>query len=153
MHCPSTVENTCYTLLNDMPLLFVCLLSGKPLSATTADRGFLYLTVQSNKEDFGNINMEKTMVDNTNHEALLKVKSSSSAANLAAAIANNVYAGQTVTLRAIGAAAVNQSMKAIAIAQSYVGPRGMILSCRPGFTTVTMDDGDISAMIFLILVN
>lgn len=93
------------------------------------------------------------MVDNTNHEALLKVKSSSSAANLAAALANNVYAGQTVTLRAIGAAAVNQSMKAVAIAQSYVGPRGMILSCRPGFTTVTMDDGDISAMIFLILVN
>lgn len=94
------------------------------------------------------------MVNNMNHnEVLLKVKSSSAAANLAAAIANNIYAGHVVTLRAIGAAAVNQSMKAIAIAQSYVGPRGMVLSCRPGFTTVTMGDGDISAMIFLILVS
>lgn len=92
------------------------------------------------------------MHDNS-REALLKVSSSSSAANLAAAIANNVYEGTEVTLRAIGAAAVNQSMKAIAIAQSYVGPRGMILSCRPGFTTVTMTDGDISAMTLKILVN
>lgn len=88
-----------------------------------------------------------------NNEALLKVKSSSSAANLAAAIANNVYMGTEVTLRAIGAAAVNQAMKAVAIAQSYVGPRGKVLSCRPGFTTVTMGDEKISAMTFKILVD
>lgn len=94
------------------------------------------------------------MVEITNPgEVLLKVKSSSSAANLAAAIANNIYDGIDVTLRAIGAAAVNQSMKAIAIAQSYVGPRGKVLSCRPGFTTVAMPDGDISAMTFKIIVN
>jgi stage V sporulation protein S len=94
------------------------------------------------------------MANDTNtNEVLLKVKSSSSAANLAAAIANNVYDANTITLRAIGAAAVNQSMKAIAIAQSYVGPRGKVLSCRPGFTTVEMPDGAISAMTFLILVS
>lgn len=87
------------------------------------------------------------------NEVLLKVKSSSSASNLAAAIANNVYANHEVTLRAIGAAAVNQSMKAIAIAQSFVGPRGKVLSCRPGFTTVTMDDGEISALTFKIIVD
>lgn len=88
-----------------------------------------------------------------NDEALLKVKSSSSAPNLASAIANNIYAGKTVVLRAIGAGAVNQAMKAIAIAQSFVGPRGKVLSCRPGFTTVKMADGDISAMTLRILVN
>lgn len=93
------------------------------------------------------------MVNNTNQEVLLKVKSSSAVPSLAAAIANNVYDGRIVKLRAIGAAAVNQSMKAIAVAQSYVGPRGMILACRPGFTTVSMDDGEISAMIFHILVT
>lgn len=86
-------------------------------------------------------------------DTLLKVKSSSSAPNLASAIANNVYDGKNVVLRAIGAGAVNQAMKAIAIAQSYVGPRGKILSCRPGFTTVKMEDGDISAMTLRILVN
>lgn len=87
------------------------------------------------------------------HEVLLKVKSSSSAAQLAAAIANNVYDSNEVILRAIGAAAVNQAMKAIAIAQSYVGPRGKVLSCRPGFTTVVMDDGEISALTFKIIVD
>lgn len=92
------------------------------------------------------------MVDNTN-EILLRVKSSSSAANLAAAIANNVYEGNEVVLRAIGAAAVNQTQKAIAIAQSYVGPRGKVLASRPGFTTVEMPDGPISAMTFKILVS
>jgi len=88
-----------------------------------------------------------------NNEVLLKVKSSSSAAKLAAAIANNVYEGKEITLRAIGAAAVNQTMKAVAIAQSFVGPRGSILSVRPGFTTVTMEDGDISALIFKVIVT
>lgn len=89
----------------------------------------------------------------TTNEVLLKVKSSSSASNLAAAIANNVYDKNEVTLRAIGAAAVNQAMKALAIAQSYVGPRGKVLSCRPGFTTVVMDDGEISAMTFKVIVS
>ena len=95
------------------------------------------------------------MVENTNSsDVLLKVKSASSAASLAAAIANNVYSHNEITLRAIGAAAVNQSMKAVAIAQSYVGPRGQVLSCRPGFATVTMADGEqISALIFKILVS
>jgi len=95
--------------------------------------------------------MEKTMVEETG--ILLKVSSSSSAAKLAGAIANNVYIGTEVTLRAVGAAAVNQAMKSVAIAQSYVGPRGKVLSCRPGFTTVAMSDGDISAMTFKIIVN
>lgn len=94
------------------------------------------------------------MAENTNHtEVLLRVKSASSVANLAAAIANNVYSGNDITLRAIGAAAVNQAMKAVAVAQAYVGPRGFTLLCRPGFTTVTMADGDISALIFKIIVT
>lgn len=93
------------------------------------------------------------MEELNDEDTLLKVKSSSSAPNLASAIANNVYDGNNVVLRAIGAGAVNQSMKAIAIAQSYVGPRGKVLSCRPGFTTVQMDDGPISAMTLRILVN
>jgi stage V sporulation protein S len=87
------------------------------------------------------------------NNVLLKVSSSSSASALAAALANNVYDGHDVELRAIGAAAVNQAMKAIAIAQAYVGPRGKVLSCRPGFTTVPMADGDISALTFKIIVS
>jgi stage V sporulation protein S len=82
------------------------------------------------------------------------VKSSSSAASLASAISHAVYDGKRVTLRAIGAGAVNQAMKAIAIANSFVAPRGIVLDCRPGFTTVTTPDaGEISALLLRILVH
>lgn len=86
-------------------------------------------------------------------ETVLRVKSSSSAASLASAISHAVYDGKRVTLRAIGAGAVNQAVKAIAIANSFVAPRGIVLDCRPGFTTVTMPDGDISALLLRILVH
>jgi stage V sporulation protein S len=44
-------------------------------------------------------------------------------------------------------------MKAIAIANSFVAPRGIVLDCRPGFTTVQMPDGEISALTLRILVH
>jgi stage V sporulation protein SpoVS len=49
---------------------------------------------------------------------------------------------------------VNQAVKAIAIANSFVAPRGIVLDCRPGFTTVnTPDAGEISALLLRILVH
>lgn len=87
-------------------------------------------------------------------EAVLRVKASSSASSLASAISHAVYDSKKVTLRAIGAGAVNQAVKAIAIAQSFVGPRGIVLYCRPGFTTVTMKDNEnISAMVFKVFAS
>lgn len=86
-------------------------------------------------------------------EIILRVKSGSAAPALASAIAHSVYAGKKVTLRAIGAGAVNQACKAMAIAQSFVGPRGISLVFRPGFTTVEMDDGPITALVFKVIVS
>lgn len=84
-------------------------------------------------------------------ESILRVSSSSSAAKLASAISHAVYDGQRVTLRAIGAGAVNQSVKAIAIAQSFVGMRGLVLSTRHGFDTVTMPDkANVSAIVMRV---
>lgn len=51
-------------------------------------------------------------------ESLLRVKSSSSPASVASALSHAVYDNKTVVLRAIGAGAVNQAVKAIAIARS-----------------------------------
>ena len=88
--------------------------------------------------------MDALVVDN---RALLRVSASSSAASVAAAVSHAVYDGKSVTLRAIGAAAVNQAIKAIAIAQSFVGARGLVLATRPGFVTVTMPDAkEVSAI-------
>lgn len=84
---------------------------------------------------------------------LLRVKGSSSAPSLASVIAHGVYEGKSISLRAIGAAAVNQAMKAVAIAQSYVGAKGMRLMVIPGFTDVEMDDGTVTALVFRLKVE
>jgi stage V sporulation protein S len=80
-------------------------------------------------------------MDTPRQDEVLKVAASSPPGTLASAIAHAVYDNKPVTLRAVGAGAVNQAVKAIAIAQSYVAPRGIVLSCRPGFAEVTMPDG------------
>jgi stage V sporulation protein S len=93
-------------------------------------------------------------------DTVLRVKGDSSATSLASAISHGIYDGKKVVLRAIGAGAVNQAVKAVAIAQSYVGARGLTLSMRPGFTDVYMPDLDApgktvrtTAMVFRVLTN
>lgn len=96
---------------------------------------------------------EKSAVLGEENDTVLRVKSSSSAASLASALSHAIYDNKKVILRAIGAGAVNQAVKAIAIANGYVGQRGIILSARPGFTTTTLDNQEISVVTLLILVN
>jgi stage V sporulation protein S len=43
---------------------------------------------------------------------------------------------QEVIVRAIGASAVNQAVKSVAIARSMVALRGLDMVCRPGFLDV-----------------
>lgn len=83
-------------------------------------------------------------------EPFLRVSASSNPQSVASAIAHAIYDTRKVMLRAVGAGAVNQAVKAIAIASGYVAPRGMTLSCRPGFTTIESHDGEISAIVFAI---
>lgn len=92
--------------------------------------------------------------DDPNGEAsILRVKSSSSPQSVAAALSHAIYDSRPVKLRAIGAGAVNQAVKACAIARGYVAPRGIDLSFKPGFDTLHMDDGeDISAVTFSIII-
>lgn len=80
-------------------------------------------------------------------EEILRVKGSTSATSLAATIAHGIYAGKKISLRAIGAAAVNQAIKAVAIAQGYVAQKGYELSMKAGFDDVTMPDGVVTAVI------
>lgn len=58
------------------------------------------------------------------------------------------------TIRAIGAGAVNQACKGIAIARGHVAIRGLDLLCAPGFDNVPGDDGyEISSMVFRLSVR
>jgi stage V sporulation protein S len=68
----------------------------------------------------------------------LKVSASSKPALVAGAIAGVVRERGRVELQAIGAAAINQAIKAVAIARGYVAPEGIDLVCVPGFVDVVV---------------
>ena len=86
-------------------------------------------------------------------EQFLRVSAGSNPQSVASAIAHAIYEKHEVKLRAVGAGAVNQAVKAIAISRGYVAPRGMDLTCKPGFTTIESRDGEISAIVFAITAN
>jgi stage V sporulation protein S len=72
----------------------------------------------------------------------LKVAGGSDAKALGSSIAHYILEGKQVQLRALGAAAVNQSVKAVAIANGWVAPRrGKVLALVPSFMNVPGRDG------------
>lgn len=86
----------------------------------------------------------------TPEDRVLRVSNGSSAQKVASAIAHAIYDDNQVDLRCIGAGAVNQAVKAIAIARGYAAPRGYDLWCIPSFHTVEGKEGDISAIVFTV---
>lgn len=86
-------------------------------------------------------------------ETVLRVKGTASVPPLASAISHAVYDGKTVTLRAIGASAVSQAIKAVAVARGYVAPRGIDLMVVPGFTSVDMPDGQVTAITLRVIAS
>ena len=71
---------------------------------------------------------------------VLKVSSTSRPSSVAGAIANALNTQNKVTLQAVGAGAINQAVKAIAIARGYITPLGYDLSVIPAFTTINVPD-------------
>jgi stage V sporulation protein S len=86
----------------------------------------------------------------SSEEPFLRVGAGSNPQSVASAIAHAIYDNRVVKLRAVGAGAVNQSCKAMAIARGYVAPRGLDLTFKIGFTTIESRDGQISAMVFTV---
>ena len=69
----------------------------------------------------------------------LKVSSKSSPASVAGAIAGMIKDNRPVELQAIGAGAVNQSVKAIAIARGFLVPSGVDITCTPSFQDIDIN--------------
>lgn len=90
------------------------------------------------------------MSETQEDDKFLRVGGGSNAQSVGSAIAHALYENPVVKIRAVGASAVNQAVKAIAIARGYVAPRGLDLVCKPGFTTVESREGKISAIVFTI---
>lgn len=83
----------------------------------------------------------------------LFVSASSPVGKLGSAIAHAVYDKTRVELRAIGAGAISQAVKAIAVARGYVAPQGIDLLVRVGFTDVTLPDKVVTALVLEIVVR
>jgi len=69
----------------------------------------------------------------------LKVSSKSKSSSVAGAIANALKETKEIEIQAIGAGALNQAIKAIAIARGYVAPLGKDLYCIPAFTDIDIN--------------
>lgn len=69
----------------------------------------------------------------------LKVSSKSSPASVAGAIAGMVKDGVPVNMQCVGAGAVNQAIKAMAIARGFLIPSGFDISCAPVFSDILID--------------
>ena len=71
---------------------------------------------------------------------ILKISSKSNPNSVAGAIAGLVKESNKAEMQAIGAGALNQAIKAIAIARGFVAPSGVDLICIPAFTEVKIED-------------
>lgn len=69
----------------------------------------------------------------------LKVSSKSSPASVAGAIAGMIKDGASVEVQAVGAGAVNQAVKAIAISRGFLSPIGIEIVCVPAFADIVID--------------
>ena len=81
----------------------------------------------------------------------LKVSSKSSPSAVAGAIAGMVKDGVPVTIQSVGAGAVNQAVKAIAIARGFLTPAGIEISCIPSFSDITIGEEVRTAIRFAII--
>ena len=81
---------------------------------------------------------------------VLKVSSKSKPNSVAGALANALKEKQGVEIQAIGAGALNQAIKAIAIARGYVAPTGKDLICIPAFSDILIDGEERTAIKLII---
>jgi stage V sporulation protein S len=80
----------------------------------------------------------------------LKVSSKSNPNSVAGAMAGVVRQSGCVEVQVVGAGALNQAIKAIAIARGYVAPSGVDLICVPTFADIEIDGESRTAIRLLI---
>lgn len=70
---------------------------------------------------------------------ILKISSKSNPNSVAGAITGLVKENKKVEMQAIGAGALNQAIKAIAVARGFVAPMGINLICIPSFVEIQVE--------------
>ena len=81
---------------------------------------------------------------------ILKVSSKSNPNSVAGALTNVFRDKGIVEIQAIGAGALNQAIKAIAIARGFVAPSGANLVCRHVFSDIIIDGEERTAIKLIV---
>ena len=80
----------------------------------------------------------------------LKVGTKSNPNSVAGALANVIREQGEVEIQAIGAGALNQAVKSIAIARGFVAPSGKDLVCIPAFSDISIDGEERTAIKLIV---
>ena len=81
---------------------------------------------------------------------ILKVSAKSNPNSVAGALAGVIRERGAAEIQAIGAGALNQSIKAIAIARGFVAPSGIDLICIPAFTDIKIEGEERTAIKLIV---
>jgi stage V sporulation protein S len=81
---------------------------------------------------------------------VLKVSAKSNPKSVAGALAAVLRERGTAEVQAVGAGAVNQAIKAVAIARGFVAPNGINLIAIPAFAEIMIDGEERTAIRFIV---
>lgn len=81
---------------------------------------------------------------------VFKTAANSNPNSLAGAIAGVIREEGKVVVQAVGAGAINQTVKAIAIARGFVAPSGYDLICIPAFEDIEIEGQDRTAIKMIV---
>ena len=81
---------------------------------------------------------------------VLRISTKSNPNSVAGAIAGLIKEKGKAEMQAIGAGALNQAVKAIAIARGFVAPSGVDLICIPAFTEIKIEEDETTGIKLLI---
>lgn len=81
---------------------------------------------------------------------VIKVSAKSRSTAVAGAIAGVIRGSGRAEVQAIGAGAVNQSIKAVAIARGYLALEGLDIICIPSFAEVDIEGQERTAIRMLV---
>ena len=81
---------------------------------------------------------------------VLKVSAQSQPKSVAGALAAVLRGNVSAEVQAVGAGAVNQAVKAIAITRGFVAPNGIDLVVVPAFSEITIEGEERTAIKFIV---
>ena len=80
----------------------------------------------------------------------LKVSEKSNPNSVAGALAGAIKEKGSAEMQAIGAGALNQAVKAVAIARGFVAPSGIDLICIPAFSEIMINGEERTAIKLIV---